>query len=47
MPKVMLMNAFAKITEALTTYFDGLYYSDTSRLARVFHPMAHYVCVRV
>lgn len=39
------MNAFAQITDVLSTYFDGLYHSDTSRLARVFHPMAQYVCV--
>lgn len=28
----------------LVTYFDGLYFSDVSRLSRVFHPLAHYVC---
>jgi len=39
------MNAFVQITDVLSTYFDGLYHSDTSRLARVFHPMAQYVCV--
>lgn len=39
------MTAFVEITDVLSTYFDGLYHSDTSRLASVFHPMAHYVCV--
>lgn len=38
------MTAFAAITEAMTLYFDGLYHSDTSRLAKVFHRNAHYVC---
>ena len=27
----------------LKAYFDGLYYSDTERLGRVFHPRARYV----
>lgn len=36
---------FAGITGVLGLYFDGLYHSDTTRLARVFHPKAHYVCV--
>ena len=35
---------FAEISSALAEYFDGLYYSDAERLARVFHPKAHYVC---
>ena len=35
---------YAELTAALADYFDGLYHSDTSRLARVFHPRAHYVC---
>lgn len=35
---------YAEVTEALSLYFDGLYHSDTSRLARVFHPKAQYVC---
>jgi hypothetical protein len=33
-----------EITAALSLYFDGLYHSDVARLARVFHPKAHYVC---
>lgn len=37
--------AYADIVVLMADYFDGLYHSDTSRLARVFHPMAHYVCV--
>jgi len=35
---------YAEITSALSDYFDGLYQSDTTRLSRVFHPRAHYVC---
>ena len=38
------MNAHAAITEAMTLYFDGLYHSDTARLAKVFHPQAQYAC---
>ena len=34
----------AAITEVLTTYFDGLYHSDTKRLSQVFHPKAIYAC---
>ncbi|MFF3691401.1 nuclear transport factor 2 family protein [Streptomyces sp. NPDC002187] len=30
------------VTEALVTYFDGLYHGDTDKLARVFHPGAVY-----
>lgn len=36
---------YGEVTEALVDYFDGLFNSDTSKLSRVFHPMAHYVCV--
>ena len=36
--------AFGAITEVLQLYFDGLYHSDTTRLARVFHPRALYAC---
>jgi hypothetical protein len=36
--------AFAEIAAAMTLYFDGLYHSDTARLARVFHPAARYAC---
>lgn len=32
------------VTAALADYFDGLYYSDTRRLARIFHPGAIYAC---
>jgi hypothetical protein len=38
------MSAYAAIAEAMTLYFDGLYHSDTARLAKVFHPNAQYVC---
>lgn len=30
------------IAVALRDYFDGLHYSDTVRLGRIFHPEAHY-----
>ena len=35
---------YANVVAVLTDYFDGLYESDTARLARVFHPQAQYVC---
>lgn len=35
---------FSAISKVITTYFDGLYNSDTSKLAQVFHAKAHYVC---
>jgi len=34
----------AAINEAMSIYFDGLYHSDSKRLAKVFHPKAQYVC---
>jgi hypothetical protein len=36
---------FNDVVSVLADYFDGLYFSDTTRLARVFHPDAHYVSV--
>lgn len=36
--------SLAEISAVLGTYFDGLYRSDTERLARVFHPAATYAC---
>lgn len=36
--------AYAEVAEALVDYFDGLYFSDTARLARIFHPQAVYAC---
>jgi hypothetical protein len=33
-----------RIEEVLGTYFDGLYFGDTQRLGRVFHPRAIYAC---
>lgn len=36
---------FQAVAEVMALYFDGLYHSDTRRLARVFHPKAQYVCV--
>lgn len=35
---------FRAIAAVMGDYFDGLYYSDTDRLARVFHPLAQYIC---
>ena len=39
-----MQNKYLEVAEVLSTYFDGLYHSDTQRLRRVFHPRAHYVC---
>lgn len=38
-------NDFLKVQSVLNEYFDGLYFSDADRLARVFHPRSHYVSV--
>ncbi len=35
---------FNEVTEALVDLFDGLYHCDNQRLARIFHPRAHYMC---
>lgn len=35
---------FVAITAVLSEYFDGLYYSDATKLGRVFHPTALYAC---
>lgn len=35
---------YQDVSAAFADYFDGLYHSDTARLARVFHPQAHYAC---
>jgi hypothetical protein len=35
---------FDAIARTLAEYFDGLYFSDTARLARAFHPDARYIC---
>jgi hypothetical protein len=35
---------YQAMTAVLSDYFDGLYHSDTSRLRKVFHPDARYVC---
>ena len=40
-----MKQSYQEILDVLNEYFDGLYYSDTKRLPRVFHPQAHYVCV--
>jgi 4-oxalocrotonate tautomerase len=39
-----MSTAYGDVVEALHDYFDGLYHSDTARLARIFHPQAHYIC---
>ena len=36
--------AYADVADALADYFDGLYFSDTARLRRIFHPQAIYAC---
>ena len=38
------MNARDEVVRALDDYFDGLHFSDTARLRRVFHPAAMYAC---
>lgn len=35
---------FSAVANVISKYFDGLYNSDTSMLADVFHSAAHYVC---
>ncbi|TWO64897.1 nuclear transport factor 2 family protein [Caenimonas sedimenti] len=35
-------SGFAEVSALLAEYFDGLHHSDSARLARVFHPEAHY-----
>lgn len=36
-------DSYTAIAAVLAEYFDGLHYSDSRRLARVFHPRAQYV----
>lgn len=36
--------AYAEIAAVLSDYLDGLYFSDTGRLKKVFHPQAIYAC---
>ena len=36
---------YEAVTVVLSNYFDALYESDAAKLSRVFHPLAHYVCV--
>ncbi len=35
---------FAAVSAVLSDYFDGLYFSDTNILRKVFHPGALYAC---
>lgn len=39
-----MRNAYPDVVDVLSTYFDGLHHSDTTRLKSVFHPRAQYVC---
>jgi hypothetical protein len=39
-----MSEAYGDVAEALGDYFDGLYHSDSARLARILHPQAHYIC---
>lgn len=36
------MSAFNEVSALLQTYFDALYFCDTEKLARAFHPKAIY-----
>jgi hypothetical protein len=38
------MDRFTEVSNALKPYFDGLYESDTGKLAQIFHPAAVYAC---
>lgn len=38
-----MTDEFNAVSEVISTYFDGLYHSDTNRLKRTFHPQATYV----
>jgi Putative lumazine-binding len=38
------MDRFTEVATALKPYFDGLYESDTRKLAQIFHPRAVYAC---
>ena len=40
-----LNRPYEAVTDVLADYFDALYESDAAKLSRVFHPLAHYVCV--
>lgn len=44
MAATTLDTEYTAIAEVMQDYFDGLHYSDTKRLARVFHPQAQYAC---
>lgn len=39
-----MLDARSQIEARMKLYFDGLYHSDTERLAQVFAPEARYVC---
>jgi hypothetical protein len=37
---------FQDVAAVLAIYFDGLHFTDSKRLAQVFHPQAQYACVK-
>ena len=39
-----MTTSYPDLIEVLQLYFDGLYLSDSTILAKVFHPEAHYFC---
>jgi 4-oxalocrotonate tautomerase len=39
-----MQGAYLEVVELLSTYFDGLHHSDTTRLRNGFHPRAQYAC---
>ncbi len=39
-----MQSDYQAIIDVLSTYFDGLYFSDTARLKTAFHPQAIYAC---
>lgn len=40
-----LNRPYDAVAAILSGYFDALYDSDAVKLSRLFHPLAHYVCV--
>jgi len=39
-----MVASYADVARVMSVYFDGLYHSDSSRLASVFHTRALYAC---
>ncbi len=44
-PAIIHDRPYHAVTTVLSMYFDALYESDEAKLAGIFHPLAHYVCV--